>query len=236
MRLTRVLVPDLRAGTVVLRGPEAHHLRDVLRVTAGAQVEAFDGRGEVAEGRVVATDQGGVVLELSAPRPSQAESPLTLTVAVALLKGDKLAGVVRQCTELGAARFVLLLTRHADVTSLSAAKRQRLERVAEEAARQSERARVPTIEGPVPLSDLAWEGAAVVADPRAEASLANAIGGSAARERLTLITGPEGGLAPNEVDDLVGRGAIAASLGPRILRAETAPVALTAVALLGWPS
>jgi len=233
VRLTRVLVTELRAGRVVLRGPEAHHLRDVLRLGPGTLVEAFDGRGSVAEGRVTAADKSGVVLELGAPRPGLAEPGLTLTVAVALLKGDKLTGVVRQCTELGADRFVLLQTRHADVTSLSVAKRRRLEHVAAEAARQSERALVPSIEGPVQLGRLEWEGAAIVADPRAPLALSTAIRAPAARERLTLITGPEGGLATGEVMELVDRGAVAASLGPRILRAETAPVALAAVALLG---
>ncbi|MDT3681849.1 MAG: RsmE family RNA methyltransferase [Truepera sp.] len=232
MRLTRVLVTELRTGEVVLRGSEAHHLRDVLRLVPGAPVEAFDGRGSVAEGRVTAADKGGVVLELGEPRHSRAEPGLTVTVAVALLKGDKLAGVVRQCTELGADRFVLLQTRHADVTSLSVAKRQRLQHVAAEAARQSERARVPSIEGPVQLGRLEWEGVAIVADPRAPLALSAALGTPGARERLTLVTGPEGGLAASEVMELVDRGAVAASLGPRILRAETAPVALAAVALL----
>ncbi len=228
-----MLVAELRAGEVVLRGPEAHHLRDVLRLVPGAPVEAFDGRGSVAEGRVTAADKGGVVLELGEPRPGSAEPDMTVTVAVALLKGDKLAGVVRQCTELGADRFVLLQTRHADVTSLSVAKLQRLEHVAAEAARQSERARVPSIEGPERLSLLEWEGVAIVADPRAPLPLSSAMRAPAARERLTLITGPEGGLAPSEVMELIDRGAVAASLGPRILRAETAPVAMAAVALLG---
>lgn len=237
MRLNRVRVPGPLAERVTLRGAEAHHLRDVLRLKVGAEVEAFDGLGNVAAGTVAGVDRDGVLLELAPARPSEAEPTREVTVAVALLKGDKLADVVRQCTELGAAAFVLLVTRHADVTALSPAKLQRLARVAEEASRQCGRARVPSVTGPVAIDELAWEGRAVVADPRAGRPAAAVLGESAAAASapspLTLISGPEGGLAPAEVAALLERGAVAANLGPLILRAETAPVALTAVALLG---
>ncbi len=229
MRVNRVLVPELGAGEVTLRGPEAHHLRDVLRLKPGAPIEAFDGIGNVADGSVAAVDRDGVVLTLNRPQPSQAEAQRDVTVALALLKGDKLADVVRQCTELGVMRFALLTTRHADVSDLSHAKLLRLQRVAEEAARQSGRARVPQIAVPRPLADLTWSGSAVVADPGATGTLAVAD----PLEPLTLITGPEGGLSASEVEALVARGAKAVTLGPRILRAETAPLALAALALLG---
>ena len=125
-RVHRVLVPRLEGGSVALRGPEAHHLRDVLRVKPGAVVEAFDGAGRVAPGQVAAVDRDGVTLALEEPRASAVEAGLAVTVAVALLKGDKLSDVVRQGTELGARRFQLLVTRHADASSLSPARLQRL--------------------------------------------------------------------------------------------------------------
>lgn len=235
MRSNRVLLPGLVEGEVTLRGQGAHHLRAVLRVRVGDGVEAFDGRGSVASATVRAVGQDGVVLVLGPARPSTVEAGMAVTVAVALLKADKLAEVVRPCTELGAAEFVLLTTRHCDVSDVSAARRQRLERVAEEAARQSGRARVPGVRGPVPLEEFTWAGAAIVADPRAELPFLEALARPPAPGALTLITGPEGGFAASEVDALVGRGATAVTLGPRVLRAETAPVALTAAVLLGFP-
>lgn len=229
MRVHRVLVPSPIESAMTLRGPEAHHLRDVLRVKPGAEVEAFDGRGSVAHGRVSGVSREGVMLELGEPRRSAVEPDSRVTVAVALLKGDKLADVIRRCTELGVNRFVLLKTQHADVTDLSDAKRLRLLRVAEEATRQSGRALVPSVDGPVPLKELAWDGTALVADPRAARALTPS---DLPAPDVTLVTGPEGGLAAAEVDALVDRGAVALNLGPRILRAETAPVALCAVGLL----
>lgn len=218
--------------TVVLRGQEAHHLRDVLRLGGGAPVEAFDGRGNVARGEVVRADRDGVVLGLGPLARSDAEAGLRLTVAVALLKGDKLSDVVRQCTELGAAAFALTLTRQADVGELSAAKLQRLRRVVEEAARQCGRATVPELRGPLPLAELSWRGVAFVADPRADVPLKD-VAAATGHADVTVVTGPEGGFTPTEVAELVARGAVAVGLGPRVLRAETAPMAMVAALMLG---
>lgn len=230
-RVHRVLVPALQAGTINLLGPEAHHLRDVLRVKPGAAVEAFDGAGRVAPGEVASADRDGVVLHLGEPRVSDVEAPLRVTTAVALLKSDKLSDVVRQGTELGVHRFELLVTRHADVTTLSAARLLRLRRVAEEAARQSGRAVVPEVMEPKPIAQLAWQGVCLVAEPRAETTFDAAIDTLGGAGELMLVTGPEGGFSPPEVADLQERGATAVRLGPRVLRAETAPVALAAALL-----
>lgn len=233
-RVHRVLVEELAAGEVVLRGPEAHHLATVLRVRPGAPVEAFDGKGRQASGVVSVVSREGVTLSLGEPEAARVEAPLSLTLAVALLKGDKLSGVVRQGTELGVSRFVLLSTRFADRASLSGNRLTRLERVAEEAARQSGRVAVPAVEGPLPLERLEWEGAALVAHVGAERSLSDLLsdGILEGRSAATVVTGPEGGLADDEVEALEGRGAHVLSLGPRILRAETAPVAVAAALLL----
>lgn len=229
MRQHRVLVKDLRAGSVILRGPEAHHLSNVLRLKVGAEVEAFDGAGRVAYGVVARAERHELELQLQEPHPARTEAALHVTLAVALLKSDKLADVVRQGTELGVAQFVLVTTRHADVDSLSPARLTRLERVAEEAARQSGRAVVPPLVGPLPLKDLRWQGASLVADPYASAAFG---GVDAPSGRVTLITGPEGGFSADEVTALAARGAQPVRLGPRILRAETAPVAVAAALLL----
>lgn len=226
-----MLVRQLRAGRVEVTGPEAHHLGNVLRVKPGAQVEAFDGAGRVAPGVVAEVGRHQLQLDLQPPRPADSEARLRITLAVALLKSDKLSDVVRQGTELGVAEFVLLTTRHADVGSLSPARLTRLQRVAEEAARQSGRAVVPQVAEPRPLAELTWRGDALVADPYAPHGLA-AVPLPSGSGELTLITGPEGGFSEDEVEGLVARGAQPVRLGPRILRAETAPVALAAAFLL----
>lgn len=234
MRVHRVHLPNLSEGVVTLTGPEARHLVGVLRVSPGQKVRAFDGRGLEAEGTVTATNTMQVTLTLAAPVKSEVEARLAVTVAVALLKGDKLSDVVRQATELGAVEFKLFTSRHGDVKSLSDTKLERLRRVAKEAAKQSGRSVVPTVEPPAPLAELPLTGTALVAHPYAELTLQEAFLKAAPDlgSSLTLVTGPEGGLSDAEVETLQERGAVTVRLGARILRAETAPVALLAALLL----
>ena len=138
-------------------------------------------------------------------------------------------------TELGVVAVHPVRTRRCDATELSPGRLARWRRVADEAARQCGRARVPEVAEVVRLDALAWPGALLVADPFAEATLADVVADldREAISAVTVVTGPEGGLAPEEVAALVARGGRTVALGRRVLRAETAPVAVAA-ALLAW--
>lgn len=235
-RIDRVLVADL-AAVVEVRGPEAHHLRDVLRVRPGSSVEAFDGRGYVSRGEVVAVDREAVTLELAERELSSAEPGLDVTLAVAVLKGDKLSDVVRPATELGVKCVSLFVSTNCEAREMSAVRLTRLRRVAQEAARQSGRAVVPTVTAPVALSELqlAGTGTVLVGDPAADESLAQYLSTRTSGDfepGATIVTGPEGGLTEEEVGRLQDSGAEGVRLGPRILRADTAPVAMAAALLL----
>ncbi|MFD1730633.1 RsmE family RNA methyltransferase [Deinococcus malanensis] len=138
--------------------------------------------------------------------------------------------MVRAATELGVARVQLLVTRRADAREIGAQKLTRLNRIAEEASKQSRRAVTPAVlpggfDG-FPVGRPALRGPARL-QPASDRS--PGLGGAS-----TVLTGPEGGLTDEEVTQLTTRGASAVTLGPRILRAETAPVALLgAIAALG---
>ncbi len=227
-----MFLKDLMPGETTLRGPEAHHLLRVLRIEPGAAVRAFDGRGREAAGTVTGTEENAVTLLLDAPEASTVEAPYRLTLAVALLKGDKMSDVVRQGTELGVTRFLPLKTRRCDVKVLSDNKRARLQRVAKEAAKQSGRSVVPEVGEMVDLGRLETpaSGLGLVAHPTASASLRDLP--RLEETEVITVTGPEGGLTEEEVADLEARGFHAVSLGPRILRAETAPLALAAALLV----
>lgn len=233
MRRRRVRLAVVRVGRVRVAPEEAHHLARVLRVQPGDPVQAFDGAGQEAEGRVVHVADGEVEVELGPPSASPREAPLELTLAVALLKGDKLAQVTRQATELGVGALRPIVAARCDVPRLSTGKLARLRRVAAEAAKQSGRARVPEVHDAVPLAELGWEGACWVADPTAERGIDVATDGLAemGAGTLTVVTGPEGGLSAEETADLAARGAWPVRFGPRVLRAETAPVAMAAAVL-----
>ena len=231
MREHRVFIADLNAGETTLSGSDAQHLAQVLRVRPGARVRAFDGSGLEAAGIVTGVEAFRVTLTFEKLEPSAVEASLKVTLAVALLKGDKLAEVVRRGTELGVADFRLFTSLRCDVRELSANKLERLRRVAQEAAKQSGRSVVPPVAEAVNLGRLELGDFSLVADPYADATL---------RDRLTahpsdgvsVVTGPEGGLDPAEVAALADKGAYPVRLGARILRAETAPVALAAALLV----
>jgi len=229
-----VRLEELGAGRRRVPVDAAHHLARVLRVRVGARVLAFDGAGHEAAGQVTAVDGDEVWLELDAPRAAGDGPQPALTLAPALLKGDKLADVVRMGTELGVAAFRPVVARRCEVRGLGPAKQARLARIAGEAARQSGRAWVPRVHPPVLLDALPWEAAAVVADPGA--SLAWNEAPELAAPALTVISGPEGGLTLEEVAAVAARGARPVRLGGRILRAETAPVAMAAAWVLAVAS
>ncbi len=229
---TRVHVrPDaVRDGRVVLDADETHHIRRVLRLRVGDVVRAMDGLGHEWTVRLTALGARaeGDILEAGAPAP---ESPLHLTLAQGLPKGDKLDTVVRMSTELGVAAIVPLLSaRSVSRAEAGAARRARWERVAREAAKQCGRAVVPTVAAPSSLADwlatrdpsallvCLWERESTPLSERLPVR---------APARAAVVVGPEGGLADDEVDALRGAGAIVAGLGPRLLRTETAgPVAV----------
>ncbi|GEM88781.1 16S rRNA (uracil(1498)-N(3))-methyltransferase [Oceanithermus desulfurans] len=225
MRKPRVFVPRIDPE-IVLTGREAHHLLHVLRVRPGREVVVFDGAGLEAEARVLRAGEGVVRLEAGEPRAVRREPPLTPVLYLALLKGNKLADVVRAGSELGVGRFVLLVTERGVPREMGRAKLERLRRIAVEAAKQSGRSRLPEVAPPVPLAALKPVSFGLVAHPGAAHALAEVEwpgSGEAA-----LASGPEGGFTEAEVAQLIGLGFRPVGLGPRILRAETAPLVLAA--------
>lgn len=222
----RVQVPEI-AAQMRLGPQETRHLH-VLRLTPGVRVQVFDGRGGHAEALIEALDETGSVLALQADLLGQvrgSETPQPVILGVSLLKGDKLADVVRAATELGAAEIQLLVTRHAEARDIGTQKLIRLRRIASEAARQSERSVTPPVHDPLPLESWRWPGHLLLAHPGSTAQITGYLDWQAP---LSLLSGPEGGLAQSEVNALLERGAHTVTLGPRILRAETAPLALLA--------
>ena len=223
MRSHRAFVAKLEP-VITLTGREFDHLR-VLRANVGDPVTVFDGAGLEADSKIIGSDELSITLSLGEIRAVTLEPPQPITLAISLLKADKLADVVRACTELGVNRFQLLITECSDAKEIGAQKLERLRRVALEAAKQCRRSVVPAVLEPIKLIHLEPSACSIVAHP-----------GSGIRARevvnwdslITMITGPEGGFSGREIELLESRGVTQVGLGPRILRAETAPVALIA--------
>jgi len=222
-RLRLRVPPPSAEGVITLRGPEVHHLR-VRRVAVGDALLCFDDSGVEYEGRVSRLADDVAEIEVAGASQPRRESPLALTLAQAVLKSDHLDLVVEKATELGVTH-VLLFTCERAIAQPSPARVERLSRIAESAAKQSGRVRLPQVSGPVRFDDvLAPE--ALLFHPGAERSLTTAMG---PRRDLTAIVGPEGGLSPSEVERAVAAGCLLVGLGPRVLRAETAGIVACAL-------
>ncbi|WP_299429310.1 16S rRNA (uracil(1498)-N(3))-methyltransferase [uncultured Meiothermus sp.] len=222
MRSHRAFVPKLLAE-IELGGPEAHHLMEVLRARVGDNLTVFDGKGLEGRATVVQAEHGLVRLRIDQTWSASNETPQPITLYVALLKGDHLAEVVRAATELGASQIVPILTQHCVVRELGENKLLRLRRIALEAAKQCERSVIPQIGPLLSLNRIPAVEQGFVAHPGVSALVRD---GFNPAKPTALLTGPEGGLGEAEVGLLEQQGFTPVTLGPRILRAETAPIAL----------
>jgi 16S rRNA (uracil1498-N3)-methyltransferase len=214
--------------TVTLTADEARHQREVLRLKPGDEVSVFDGAGREFRARVVQARRESAELELlDETQPARPESPLQLTLAVALLKGEKFDWVVQKSTELGVNRIVPLMTHYADIKlrdESDAAKRvARWQRIALEAAKQCGRGVVPEVSQPVALKSV-FKNPCLMFSER---------GGHGLRQidtdTVTAIIGSEGGWSDEELEQAREAGAEIVTLGGRVLRAETAAIVATAL-------
>ena len=226
----------VQGDRVTFAAAAAHHLGRVLRTTVGDLVQAVAADGALLSVRLTAIAPRRAEGQVVDRTRLDTESPLRLTLAQAVPKGDKMEGIVRMTTELGVSRLIPLLTERTVVRlppDRWAVRLARWQRVAREAAQQSGRAAVPEITAPRTLST--WRP-----DPEPDGLLIcfweEEPGGIEGRlpagpcSAATVIVGPEGGLTAEEVRGLAEAGALVAGLGPRVLRTETAGA--VAVALL----
>ena len=221
----------LRSDRVTLTGPQARQIATVLRLRTGEEITL------VADGA-----EAAVVLETVRPTSvtavvrergfTPAEPSVALTLALPVLRGDHDEEVVEAVAQLGVSRIVPFTSARSVVRSLSDAKRGRWERIAREAAETARRGRVPSIEPARTWEDLfaalatpvfvAWESERRVRLREAMPQTARA---------LSLVVGPEGGIADDEIALARERGATTVSLGARNLRSETAAIAAVALVM-----
>ena len=227
---------NLSDTEIKLNLEESRHLRDVLRLHIGSTVAIFDGAGREficrieTIGRRDESARLRIIEKTTAPAP---ESTLDLTLAVALLKGEKFELVVQKAVELGVARIIPLATIRADVKIKDARdagkKLERWRRIALEAAKQSGRAVVPEIENPLEFTEFLKQstGKRIFFAERGGSKLNQSLSGN--ETRLTVVTGAEGGWEADEISAARASGFDVVTLGGRILRAETAAIAVTAL-------
>jgi 16S rRNA (uracil1498-N3)-methyltransferase len=229
---------SINGPTVNLSRDETHHLARVLRLRPGDEVFAFDGRGREYRCAFQAVIDNRARLEVIETLANRVESPVHLTLAQALAKGEKFDLVIQKATELGAGCIIPLVTGHTDVKLSDEKSEKRIERwrrISLEALKQCGRRRLVEIKTPLALGDFLESntpaGTLFVFSERGGVTITAALLSEAIdKKNVTAVIGPEGGWSDDELALLNGRGAISITLGPRILRTETA--AIVALALI----
>lgn len=224
---------------MLITGDTSHRLRDVLRLAPGDAVALFDGRGHEWIGQVSAVTRQSVhITGLEAMAPI-AEARVPVTLAVGVLKGDQMDAVVRDATMLGVAAIVPMRTAHVTVPQKawqSGAARERWQRVAIASATQCRRAVVPEVRPVTDLDTCLREPASlrlICVEPGLMTH-GSAWDTEQPPASVQLLIGPEGGWSGHEVEQALAAGARAMTLGPRTLRAETAPVVALTMVSAAW--
>ena len=233
----RYFTTDIAGARAALTGPDAHHLADVMRARVGDTVVLCDANATEYTGTVTAIAPGRVEFSVSAGQPSAAEPSVEITLYAGYPKQGKLEEIIRHGVELGVRRVVPFFSRYCVAAPKKEdAKRERYARIAAEAAKQCGRGILPEVALPLP------DFAAVCAELKGYdltlffyecggVPLRGLLPGGSRPRRIALITGSEGGFAPEEAALAAAAGAKTVGLGPRILRCETAPLAALAAVL-----
>lgn len=235
MRIPRVYVPQpLHPGREVELPVQAgEHLVRVLRLERGHPLRLFNGDGDEYAGEIASLAKRGVTARIgAATEAADRESPLRITLAQGIARGEKMDWILQKATELGVARIVPLVTDRTEVKLDAERAERRLAHwhaVLGSACEQCGRNRLPELDEPVRLADWAAQPAAdgelrLALDPLGTTGLHDV----PATLHMTLVVGPEGGLSEHDLGTLSQAGFAGLRLGPRILRTETAGLAALA--------
>ena len=223
-------VESFTIGGVQLDADETRHLRDVLRLRVGDEASVFDGTGREYRGTIREIGKKGSALDIVEEiSPSSPESPFEITVAATVLNGEKYDLIIQKTVELGVTRLIPLNTVRCDVKIKDAAKRlDRWRRIAMEATKQSGRAKLMQIAEPTAFTDLIADlkGKETVMFSERDGVNFSSI---TADKKITALYGPKGGWDDSELEAASKHGINIVTLGGRILRAETASIAITAI-------
>ena len=208
---------------------------EAARLRVGDSIVAMDGREGEYDASIERIDKGSVFLTLSERRACP-EPHTKITLFQGLPKGSKLDVVVQKCVEVGVTTVAPFMSGRCVAQT---EKSVRLNRIAYEAAKQSHRGAIPTVEGALSWQELCariekFPLAVVLWEDEHGRTLKQVLKQNAPCKELALIVGPEGGFSAEEIGRLAEAGALSASLGPRVLRTETAGAVAGALVLYEW--
>ena len=218
--MRRLFYKGILADTIEIGGADAHHLMHVMRAKPGQEVIVVDDENQVARMEMTAFTSDTVTMKLVERLNADTESPIRLVLAVCLLKADKMDFVVQKAVELGVNCIVPVASHNCVVrydSKKAAQRQQRWQKIADEAAKQCGRTALVEVRPIEPLQKFRYENEQNV-------SVRECLQRTTS-ERYLLLIGPEGGFTLEEAEAVIKAGGQSVTLGPRILRAETAAIA-----------
>ena len=249
--MTRLFLPPekLTLNQIIISGDQARYLSLVLRIKPGDSLIVFDGSGYRYICKVLQTHKKEVVVEMIKKQPYSAESPVSISLAQGLPKSDKMDLIVQKSTELGVSKIFPIITERSQIKHTEKVVRWR--KIALSASQQCGREKITEIKEPVEFAKF-LSGLHIVnednnaanvipekvgtshlniifSEEQKEINLKKVLKDFKASTDIVLLIGPEGGFSGEEVSAAVEKGFIEASLGPRVLRTETAPIAAISI-------
>ncbi|MBI5025641.1 MAG: 16S rRNA (uracil(1498)-N(3))-methyltransferase [Nitrospirae bacterium] len=235
--MTQLFLPpeELSSKQVRIKDEKARYLYSVLRLKRGELLGIFDGQGHKYIAEVSSAGKKEFIVELLRRDLHATESPVSLVLAQGLPKADKMDFIVQKTTELGIKTIIPLVTERSQVRYTG--KIERWRKIAIAASQQSGRERIPEIHEPITIEDflnlqnkpeirvsgiLLWE-------EETQNRIKDILHSFKGRKEILMLIGPEGGFSQKEANMAIESGFLSATLGPRILRAETAAIAVISI-------
>ncbi len=248
--MTRIFLQpeDISSDIVTITGDQARHLALVLRLKPSDMVSVLNGTGYEYECRIISAHKKEIRAEVLSKAPYSAESPVSITIVQGISKGERMDIAIQKSTELGATRFIPVTTKRTQVKQTQ--KVERWKKIALSAAQQSGRDKLLDIDEPVSLEEylsnqvtpsaksyiedikgveLEPSANIILFEEHRDRNLKQVLKGLDGVKQITVLIGPEGGFTKDEVAAAEEKGFIRASLGPRILRTETAPITVLSI-------
>jgi 16S rRNA (uracil1498-N3)-methyltransferase len=239
VRIPRIYTeqPLTAESRIDLEPEPSHHLSQVLRLAAGAELRLFNGNGEEYAGHLYQLSKQQVVVELGPRLRSEPFPPLQIHLQLGISRGERMEFALQKAVELGVFTITPLFSERCVVKLTGKRLQQRLQhwrRLIINACEQSGRCRIPQLHAAQGLTESLFDrppGIALLLDPRSPQTLRDL---RAPMTSLTLLAGPEGGLSEQECELAISQHFQPICLGPRILRSETAPLAAIAAVQILW--
>lgn len=232
--MRRIFIKSLLQEKLTIEGPDAHHLGRVMRAKAGDHIVVADDAGKVGEYAITGFTESTIELQLVAYLEERTESPIEITIAQCLPKGDKLEFITQKATELGADVIVPLVSDNCVVRydgKKAAARQEKWQKIANEAGKQCGRSQLPQVQPVQPLQKWLQAMAAeqdialcMCYENEEQQGIKDFLQQHKDKKRFAVVIGPEGGFSLAEAALAKELGVVSVSLGTRILRAETAAV------------